>query len=89
MNGSNTHDQLGTYGTLGTGAPGNSPGARYLPVSWPQASGNLWLFGGVDYLLPSGPTVYFNDLWEYAPATTAQGHGTRNRTAAKLAQTPP
>ena len=46
MSGSNAPDQYGTYGTLGTPAPGNVPGARSRSVSWTDASGKLWLFGG-------------------------------------------
>ena len=89
MNGSKTHDQLGTYGTRGTSASSNTPGARYLPVSWPQASGNLWLFGGLFFVPPSGPVEYFNDLWEYAPSTTAAGHKIGDRPAAKLIPSQP
>ena len=46
MNGSSINNQRGTYGTLGTPAPGNTPGARVRMVSWTGASGALWLFGG-------------------------------------------
>ena len=38
--------QLGVYGTLGTAAAGNVPGARTGASSWSDSSGNLWLFGG-------------------------------------------
>ena len=46
MSGSSETDQVGTYGSLGTPAPGNVPGARSGSVSWTDGNGNLWLFGG-------------------------------------------
>jgi len=70
MSGSNTHNQMGTYGTLGTPAPGNVPGARNNPVTWVDKSGNLWLFGGQGE--PASGTPYgagpydLNDLWKYS-----------------------
>jgi hypothetical protein len=39
--------QPGVYGTLGTPAPGNTPGARTYPLGWTDNNGNLWLFGGL------------------------------------------
>ncbi len=67
MSGSNLLNQPGTYGTLGTAAPSNVPGARQNAVSWSDALGNLWLFGGMNALggtktLPS----YLNDLWRFS-----------------------
>src|ERR1700722_10328180 len=75
--GANAPDQAGIYGTLGTAAPNNIPGSREQAISWTDASGNFWLFGGNGYdstpLLsdPSGTTVleiggYLNDLWKYS-----------------------
>jgi hypothetical protein len=54
MGGSNTASyiggegfgQPGIYGTLGTAATGNIPGARFGAASWTDNKGNLWLFGG-------------------------------------------
>ena len=46
VSGSSAAGQYGTYGTKGVAAPGNVPGAREGSVSWTDASGNLWLFGG-------------------------------------------
>jgi N-acetylneuraminic acid mutarotase len=57
-----------TYGTQGTAAAGNTPGARYSTTSWTDASGNFWLFGGVGYDAAGG-TGYLNDLWQYSPST--------------------
>jgi N-acetylneuraminic acid mutarotase len=60
---------LGVYGTKGTPAAGNIPGARDGAISWTDSSGNLWLFGGSYYNGSGDPTVIFlNDLWRYQPA---------------------
>ncbi|MGA7754400.1 MAG: kelch repeat-containing protein [Candidatus Sulfotelmatobacter sp.] len=69
MSGSSTADQLGHYGTKGTGANGNVPGARDSSVGWIDAAGNLWLFGGGDYLSVADGGK-FNDLWKYSGAKT-------------------
>ena len=70
MGGSNTigsnGGQPGVYGILGTTAATNVPGARFSPVSWVDASGNLWLFGGQGYDW-TGAEGYLNDLWKYTP----------------------
>jgi N-acetylneuraminic acid mutarotase len=63
--GSNRVSQTGTYGTLGTAAPGNIPGARAGAVTWIDASGNRWLFGGSGLASAVGGT-YLNDLWKYS-----------------------
>ena len=56
----------GVYGTLGTPAAGNLPGARSDALSWTDPSGHLWLFGGIG---PdsSGTKGYLNDFWEFDP----------------------
>lgn len=64
MNGSSSVDVAGVYGTQGSAAAANVPGARYGAASWTDPSGNLWLFGGVD-----NTVAYYNDLWMYSPAT--------------------
>jgi len=65
MSGSNLAGEAGSYGTQGMPAPGNVPGARSDGVSWIDASGNLWLFGG--YGFDSTPTAgLLNDLWRYS-----------------------
>jgi len=62
--GANTANQAGVYGTQGTPATTNVPGARYQAASWIDSNGNLWLFGG--YALDSkGNDDFFNDLWEF------------------------
>jgi N-acetylneuraminic acid mutarotase len=64
VTGSSAPDQAGVYGTKGVAAASNVPGARFGSVSWSDASGNLWLFGGT-----SGDTSAFNDLWKFDPVT--------------------
>jgi Galactose oxidase, central domain len=56
-------DATGTYGTMGTPAPGNIPGSRDSAMTWTDANGNLWLFGGEGLGATGGG--YFNDLWMY------------------------
>jgi N-acetylneuraminic acid mutarotase len=63
--GSNIVNQKGTYGTQGKAAPSNIPGAREQPVSWIDAAGNLWFFGGAGYD-SVGAFNYLNDLWKYS-----------------------
>ncbi|MGA2024273.1 MAG: kelch repeat-containing protein [Steroidobacteraceae bacterium] len=63
----NTVNGGGIYGTQGSPASSNLPGARYSASSWTE-SGNLWLFGGVGYD-STGATGYLSDLWQYSPST--------------------
>jgi hypothetical protein len=63
VSGSSAINQPGAYGTKGTPAATNRPGARWGGVSWMDASGNLWLFGGVGFS-PAG-WGKLNDLWKF------------------------
>ncbi|GGB24943.1 kelch repeat-containing protein [Puia dinghuensis] len=65
VNGSNTTNQNGTYGTKGTAAAANTPGNRIQLANWIDASGNLWAFGGYDF----NGNIY-NDLWKFNPLTS-------------------
>jgi hypothetical protein len=65
VGGSNLANQPAVYGTQGTAASGNIPGARNSGVSWIDASGSLWLFGGGGYASP-GHFDYLNDVWKYS-----------------------
>ena len=69
--GSNLANQVGTYGILGTAASTNMPGARQHALRWTDATGNLWLFGGLGYdsVGTNSGTAYLNDLWEFSPST--------------------
>jgi hypothetical protein len=62
--GSDYVNAAGVYGTQGTAAPKNTPGARRQPIAWTDTAGNFWLFGGNSV----GNVGMLNDLWEYAPA---------------------
>jgi N-acetylneuraminic acid mutarotase len=64
IGGSNIAGANGVYGTQGIAAAGNVPGARDSAMSWTDAAGNLWLFGGT----PGFPQN-FNDLWRYSLST--------------------
>ena len=68
MSGSAEPDQPGSYGTKGVAAPTNTPGARDGAISWTDADGNLWLFGGEwRQFSPNepDPSSLFNDLWKW------------------------
>jgi N-acetylneuraminic acid mutarotase len=69
VSGASTANASGVYGTLGTAAAANAPGARQAAVTWTDSSGNLWLFGGVGYD-STGISGSLNDLWQY---NVAQG----------------
>jgi N-acetylneuraminic acid mutarotase len=59
----------GVYGTLGTPAAGNIPGARVNANTWTDSSGNLWLFGGYGINSTTVGAGILNDLWEFNPST--------------------
>jgi N-acetylneuraminic acid mutarotase len=65
MGGPKVTNQKGIYGALGVAATNNVPGARFASYNWIDASGNLWLFGGVGYD-STGASVMMNDLWKYS-----------------------
>ncbi len=62
--GSKSSGAVGTYGTKGAAAAGNSPGGRDGAVTWVDSSGNLWLFGG-EGIVPPGVNGDLNDLWKF------------------------
>jgi N-acetylneuraminic acid mutarotase len=64
VGGADNANAPGVYGTEGTAAAGNAPGARRQPISWTDAAGNFWLFGGNTV----GSVGMLNDLWEYSPS---------------------
>jgi N-acetylneuraminic acid mutarotase len=65
VSGGNGDSATGVYGTQGTAAAGNMPGARQAANSWTDSSGNMWLFGGYGYNTTGG-VGYLNDLWQYS-----------------------
>ena len=58
----------GIYGTKTSPAVANVIGSRQGSLSWKDASGNLWLFGGLGRDKNSS-TGYMNDLWKFNPST--------------------
>jgi N-acetylneuraminic acid mutarotase len=68
IGGSPTPNAAGVYGTQGTAAASNVPGARMGGSAWVDTSGNVWLFGGLG-LAKSGLAQEYSDLWEYSPAS--------------------
>jgi hypothetical protein len=67
MSGSDSAGARGVYGTLGVVSTSNVPGSRSGSVSWTDASGNLWLFGG--WGGNGAPSGDLNDLWEFNPSS--------------------
>jgi hypothetical protein len=65
ISGDSTQNQFGVYGAKGTAAAANNPGGREGAVSWSDASGNLWLFGGIGYSISGLGNGLLNDLWKY------------------------
>lgn len=68
MKGDNTTNSTGVYGTPGTAAATNKPGAREGSASWRDRFGNLWMFGGNGFAT-TGTSGSLNDLWKYNPST--------------------
>ncbi len=65
VSGSASIDESGTYGTRTVPDADNVPGARSGAVSWIDARGNLWLFGGFGYDSAGDDIGYLNDLWRF------------------------
>jgi N-acetylneuraminic acid mutarotase len=66
MSGANVANQMGIYGTQGTGAAGNAPGARDFSAAWTDAAGSFWLFSGDGFGSVAGAPGRLNDLWRYS-----------------------
>ena len=75
MKGDSTTTITSVFGSKGVSAATNHPGAREASLSWTDANGNFWLYGGSQYKLDTvGEDIYqdlnlLNDLWKYTPAT--------------------
>lgn len=69
MKGPDTINQGGIYGSQGVDGPGYRPGARQRSVSWTDANGKLWLYGGNGNISTGGSPGILCDLWKYDPAT--------------------
>ncbi|MDH4120966.1 MAG: Ig-like domain-containing protein [Deltaproteobacteria bacterium] len=55
-----TKDPMGMYGTKGTPAAGNTPPPLASAKTWVDATGNLWLFGGLDNAAND-----YHDMWKF------------------------
>jgi hypothetical protein len=67
VKGDSSINKFGVYGSKGVAALANKPGGRGKGVSWRDAAGNLWLFGGVGYA--NSRNVRLNDIWRYNVTT--------------------
>jgi len=68
VRGSNGPNAISVYGTQGVAANTNEPGAREFAMSWTDANGNFWLFGG-DGFANNSTFGRLGDLWKYNPTT--------------------
>ena len=59
-----TNSSAVAYGTQGTGALTNQPGARAGSSGWVDTTGHLWMFGGNGYD-SAGNVGDLNDLWKF------------------------
>jgi hypothetical protein len=48
---------------------GNVPAARASSTTWTDPSGDVWLFGGEGFDIPTNSYHRLNDLWKYSPST--------------------
>jgi N-acetylneuraminic acid mutarotase len=64
INGSDSGNTIGVYGTINVAAPTNSPGGGLLSSGWIDANDRIWVFGG--YGRASSASRYkMSDLWQY------------------------
>jgi N-acetylneuraminic acid mutarotase len=54
-----------SYGTVDVASSSNLPGARVAAVSWIDAAGAFWIFGGFG-MDSASATRWLNDLWTYS-----------------------
>jgi len=63
----NGYGDAGVYGTIGTPAPANNPGALFMEATWTNSNGDAWLFGGWGNDA-NGVNGLPNNLWKYDSA---------------------
>jgi gliding motility-associated-like protein len=69
MQGPQTTNNAGVYGTQGVPSPANYPGSRSFGArTWTDMNGNFWLFGGLGFDV-NGFLGPMNDLWKYNTVT--------------------
>jgi hypothetical protein len=61
MNGADTLNSPGNYGTMGVASANNSPPALYEAVQWTDKQGNFWIFGGTQF------DMNYSKLWKFSP----------------------
>jgi hypothetical protein len=87
----NLVNQNGNYGAQGVAASTNMPGGRHEAVTWTDANGNLWLFGGEGEDSVGTAFGFLNDLWMYNIAsgkwTWVAGSNTANQNGTYPSQT--
>lgn len=66
INGPNTSNGNGTYGTLSVPSSSVIPGARCAPAYWKDNSGKLWIFGGMGFPASTG-VGRLDDMFCYDP----------------------
>lgn len=68
IGGTRDTNQSGIYGTLSIPSIANIPGGRTGAVTWTDAQGAVWLFGGYGYgsFQSNAGSGYLNDLWKYS-----------------------
>ena len=77
VSGATTSNQLEVFGTQGVASTANTPSSRepqdqLNAVTWTDASGNLWLFGGSGSALTFGNnTDFLGEFWEFTPSNTS------------------
>jgi N-acetylneuraminic acid mutarotase len=64
--GADVANATGVYGTRGTAATSNAPGARQAAAAWADVAGTFWLFGGLGRD-GTGVRGGLADLWKYSP----------------------
>ncbi len=67
VSGDSTANSESIYGNKTVAAASNCPGGRNDCVSWADAAGNFWLFGGSVFNAAEEYINLFNDLWKYDP----------------------
>jgi beta-lactam-binding protein with PASTA domain len=65
VDGPQTPNGLGSYGTQGVAAASNIPGARVAANNWTDLSGEFWLLGGTGYDSANATPNVQNDVWKY------------------------
>ncbi len=59
VNGDNSMNYIGSYGTMGVPSPTNKPPGMYEGAEWTDHLGNFWIYGGMHGPVPN------NNLWKY------------------------